>query len=86
MSWPDAHAQLRGGLAGQPPEHAHERTPDQLRQVGVDLLAVQAPDVVGLEDLRVHGGAHAAILCPVAPAPTAGAAREPGSASTDAAP
>ena len=59
--------QLGGGLAGQPPEHAHEGAPDQLGQVGVDLLAVQAPDVVGLEDLRVHGGAHAAILCPGAP-------------------
>ena len=47
-------------LAAQPREDARERAPDPLGQVAVDLLAVEAADVVGLEDVgrdgRRHGG------------------------------
>ena len=51
---PEADPQLaRPGEVG---EHARERAPDRLGDVAVDLLAVEAADVVGLEDLR--GGRH----------------------------
>jgi hypothetical protein len=51
--------QLARRLAGQAGEHAHERAPDLLGAVGVELIAVEAADVVGLEDLGddCHGRA-----------------------------
>ena len=54
----EADAQVAGRLAGQVGEHAHERAADLLGAVGVELLAVEAADVVGLEDLcgDRHGG------------------------------
>ena len=48
----EADSKLRHGLAGQAAEHVRERAADPLGDVAVDLLAVQAADVVGLEDLR----------------------------------
>ena len=55
----EADAQLARRLAGQVGEHAHEGAADLLGAVGVELLAVQAADVVGLEDLGddCHGRA-----------------------------
>ena len=41
-------------------EHARERAPDALGDVAVDLLAVEAADVVGLEDLGRRSGRQAA--------------------------
>ena len=54
----EADPQLARGLAAQPGEHARERAADLLGHVAVDLLAVQAADVVGLEDLLRDGGRH----------------------------
>jgi hypothetical protein len=51
---PEPDAQLAGRLAGQAGEDAHERAADLLGDVAVDLVAVEAADVVGLEDLRRH--------------------------------
>ena len=51
MSRPRPTRSSRTRLARQAREHARERAPDQLGDVAVDLLAVQAADVVGLEDL-----------------------------------
>ena len=48
---PQPDAQLAGVLAGHVGEHAHERAADLLGPVAVELLAVEAADVVGLEDL-----------------------------------
>jgi hypothetical protein len=46
-----ADAQLAGRFAGQAGEHAHEGAADLLGPLAVELVAVQAADVVGLEDL-----------------------------------
>ena len=51
----EAEPQVRRALAGQLGEHAHERAADLLGDVPVDLVAVQAADVVGLEDLGGDG-------------------------------
>ncbi len=56
---PGPDAQVRDGLAGEPREHARERAADQLRDVAVDLLSVEAADVVRLEDLPCGGTDHA---------------------------
>ena len=48
---PEPEPQLAHRPAGELPDHARERPPDVLGDVAVDLLAVQAADVVGLEDL-----------------------------------
>ena len=55
---PEPDPQHARGFVTQACEHAHERAPDLLGDVAVDLLAVKAADVVGLEDrLRGrHGG------------------------------
>ena len=55
-----ADAQLAGRLAAEVRQHPCERAPDRLRGVAVDLVAVQAADVVGLEDLVWNGGCHEA--------------------------
>ncbi len=47
----EADAQLGGGLAGELGENEREPAPDGFGDVAVDLLAVEAADVVGLEDL-----------------------------------
>ncbi len=51
-------AQLAGGLVREVGQHERERPPDELGDVAVDLLAVQAADVVGLEDLGGNGLGH----------------------------
>ena len=51
MSRPRPIRSSRRRLAAQPREHARERAADLLGDVAVDLLAVEAADVVGLEDL-----------------------------------
>ena len=55
---PEAEAQLARRLAGELGEHARERAADLLGDVAVDLLAVEAADVVGLEDLWGRRGRH----------------------------
>ena len=47
----EADAQLARRLAREIRQHAGEGAPDGLGDVAVDLLAVEAADVVGLEDL-----------------------------------
>jgi hypothetical protein len=49
--------QVVGLLVRELPEHPRERPPDLVRDLVVDLLAVEASDVVGLEDAGVdlHG-------------------------------
>ena len=51
----EAEPQLGDGLAGEVRDHAREAATDLLGDVLVDLLAVQAADVVGLEDLAGNG-------------------------------
>ena len=48
---PEADPQLARRLVRQLRQHARERAADRLRHVAVYLLAVEAADVVGLEDL-----------------------------------
>ncbi len=55
---PEADAQLARRPARQAGQHAGERAPDGLGHVAVDLLAVEAADVVGLEDLRRSHARH----------------------------
>ena len=55
---PQPDAQLGDRLALQLGEDPRERAPDQLGDVAVDLLTVDAADVVGLEDLRWRGPQH----------------------------
>jgi hypothetical protein len=59
---PEPDPQLAGRLVLLAGEHPREGTADPVRHVAVDLLPVEAPDVVGLEDARVDAGiaAHAA--------------------------
>ena len=59
MSRPSPTRSSPVGLPARSREHARERAPDALGDVAVDLLAVEAADVVGLEDLgrRVVGKA-----------------------------
>ena len=54
-----AHPKLARRLVRKGSEHVCERAPDALGERAVQLLRVQAADVVGLEDLRGGGGAHA---------------------------
>ena len=56
---PEPDPQLPRCLGGRFGQHAHERAADLLGPVAVQLLAVEAADVVGLEDLRddCHGRA-----------------------------
>src|SRR3954454_5671731 len=42
-------------LAGEVGQHAHERAPELLGDLLVDVVAVEAADVVGLEDLLGNG-------------------------------
>ena len=58
---PDADPQVADGRRLQLAQHARERAPDHVGDVLVDLIAVQAADVVGLEDSRVdlHAGREA---------------------------
>jgi hypothetical protein len=55
---PEADPQAGRRLAAQAGEHARERPADLLGDVAVELLAAQAADVVGLEDLVGNGGRH----------------------------
>jgi hypothetical protein len=55
---PEADPELADRPAVQPAENPRERAADLLGDVAVDLLAVEAADVVGLEDLRRGGGRH----------------------------
>ena len=57
---PEPHPQVAGRLAREVGEHARERPPDALGDVAVDLVPVEAADVVGLEDLGRWSGQQAA--------------------------
>ena len=48
-----ADAQLRGGLLAKVGEDAGEAPADEVRRLAVHVVPVEAPDVVGLEDLRL---------------------------------
>ncbi len=61
MSRPSPTRSSPDGLALQLREHPRERAADQLGDLAVELLAVQAADVVGLEDLG--GQSSTRILC-----------------------
>ena len=50
-----ADTQLRGGLLAKVGENAGEAPADEVRGLAVHVVAVEAPDVVGLEDLRLDG-------------------------------
>jgi hypothetical protein len=52
---PQADPELGRLLAGESGQHPGEAATDELRDVAVDLGAVQAADVVGLEDSRGDG-------------------------------
>ena len=56
----DIRRAIEGGL-GEPRQHADEGAPDLLGDVAVELLAVQAADVVGLEDVAGHARRHPAL-------------------------
>jgi hypothetical protein len=64
-----SHAQLLHGLARESGEHVRERAADLLCHLAVDLLAVEAADVVRREDLGWGRGAHALAILRIAPAP-----------------
>ena len=51
---PQADAQIADGLAGEAAEHVREGARDLLGRVAIDLLAVDAPDVIRLEDVGVE--------------------------------
>ena len=69
----EADAQLGGGLAGEVGDDARERAADRLGDVAVDLLAVEAADVVGLEDpRRCLNGSHRDLILWAGCAPYAG--------------
>jgi len=52
---PHAHSQLAHLLAGETGQDVCEGPRDALGDLAVDLLAVDAADVVGLEDRRIDG-------------------------------
>ena len=58
---PQPDPQIGGALLLEVAEHAREAASEPVRDVLVDLLAIDAANVVGLEDLRVHhrAGAYA---------------------------
>jgi hypothetical protein len=49
---PKPDTQLTGLLARKRPEHARERPSHVVRHAAADLLAIQPPDVIRLEDVR----------------------------------
>ncbi len=51
----DPDAKLGGGLLAQVREHAGEAPADEVGGLAIHVVAVEAPDVVGLEDLRLDG-------------------------------
>jgi hypothetical protein len=55
---PEPDPQLAHRPAAHRRQHAGEGAPDPLGDVAIDLLAVQAADVVGLEDRVRDGGRH----------------------------
>ena len=55
---PEAQPELGRGPAGEGRDDADEGLPDRFGDVAVDLLAVEATDVVGLEDLGWRSGRH----------------------------
>ena len=71
---PQADAQLARRLAGQSGEHSNERPAQLLGDVGVDLVRIDAADVVGLEDPGIDGGRalHAGHPSPPRPGSTDG--------------
>ncbi len=75
----EADAQLADGLARQAREHAREPAADLLGDVAVDLLAVEAADVVGLEDLGRWGTWHPAANPTRPPPPIRASAGSPAS-------
>ena len=58
MSRPRPTRSSCDGLAREVGQHVRERAADPLGDVAVDLLAVQAAHVVGLEDLLRELGGH----------------------------
>ena len=69
MSRPRPSRSSPVGLPSSVGDHARERAADRDRRVAVDLVAVDAPDVVRLEDRRVHGFAHPGVMMPDNPPP-----------------
>jgi len=55
---PKPEPQLGRRLLALVGDHPRERTADQLGDLGVEIGAVQAADVVGLEDVRVRDYSH----------------------------
>jgi hypothetical protein len=52
----ETDSEVRGLLPAQPGEDSREGSPDEVGGLAVELAAVEAADVVGLEDARLDRG------------------------------